>query len=173
MQGYAEVDPIVGAARQSINPVYWRHDDYSSSEQKLFWEHAKTFQLEAGVTFPLHGPNSSFGVLSLQVDARTEEAITFIRAKLPELSLLKDMIFHKALSLDQSKNSAPEVLLSSQEIEILKWSAIGKSSWDISKICNCSEANIDYHLKKIRSKFKVTTRRAAAVRAMALGIISF
>ncbi|MFN1214072.1 LuxR family transcriptional regulator, partial [Pseudomonas aeruginosa] len=54
----------------------------------------------------------------------------------------------------------------------LQWCAIGKTSWEISVICNCSEANVNFHMGNIRRKFGVTSRRVAAIMAVNLGLIT-
>ncbi|WP_446730600.1 LuxR C-terminal-related transcriptional regulator, partial [Pseudomonas aeruginosa] len=42
----------------------------------------------------------------------------------------------------------------------------------ISVICNCSEANVNFHMGNIRRKFGVTSRRVAAIMAVNLGLIT-
>ncbi|WP_260441462.1 LuxR C-terminal-related transcriptional regulator, partial [Pseudomonas aeruginosa] len=39
-------------------------------------------------------------------------------------------------------------------------------------ICNCSEANVNFHMGNIRRKFGVTSRRVAAIMAVNLGLIT-
>ncbi|WP_256676077.1 LuxR C-terminal-related transcriptional regulator, partial [Pseudomonas aeruginosa] len=41
-----------------------------------------------------------------------------------------------------------------------------------SVICNCSEANVNFHMGNIRRKFGVTSRRVAAIMAVNLGLIT-
>lgn len=61
--------------------------------------------------------------------------------------------------------------LSAKEQEILKWCAIGKSSWEIGRILNCSEAGVNYHFCNIRRKFGVSSRWLALIKAMEMGMI--
>jgi LuxR family quorum-sensing transcriptional regulator LasR len=63
------------------------------------------------------------------------------------------------------------VALTVREQEILQWSAAGKSSWEIARIFNCSEAGVNYHFCNIRRKFGVSSRWAAVVKALAQGLI--
>ncbi|MGU1355883.1 LuxR family transcriptional regulator, partial [Pseudomonas aeruginosa] len=62
--------------------------------------------------------------------------------------------------------------LNAKSQEVLQWCAIGKTSWEISVICNCSEANVNFHMGNIRRKFGVTSRRVAAIMAVNLGLIT-
>jgi DNA-binding CsgD family transcriptional regulator len=61
--------------------------------------------------------------------------------------------------------------LSAKEQEILKWCAIGKSSWEIGRILNCSEAGVNYHFCNIRRKFRVSSRWLALIKALEMGMI--
>ncbi len=61
--------------------------------------------------------------------------------------------------------------LTARELECLQWSAIGKSSWEISTILNISESAVNFHMANIRSKFNVSSRRQAVVQAIRYGLI--
>ncbi|MNU43708.1 Transcriptional activator protein LasR [compost metagenome] len=65
----------------------------------------------------------------------------------------------------------PHVTLTCREIEALQWSARGKSSWEISRIFNCTEAGVNYHFSNIRRKFGVSSRWVAVRMALELGLI--
>ncbi|MDR8365563.1 LuxR C-terminal-related transcriptional regulator [Pseudomonas sp. JL3] len=58
--------------------------------------------------------------------------------------------------------------MTEQEREILRWCSKGKTSWEISAIFNCSEANINFQVIR---KFGVTSRRAAVLLAINAGLI--
>lgn len=63
------------------------------------------------------------------------------------------------------------IALTIREKEALLWSAKGKSSWEISRIFNCTEAGVNYHFSNIRRKFGVSSRWAAVMMALELGLI--
>ena len=58
------------------------------------------------------------------------------------------------------------------EIDFLKWSAVGKTSWETAKILMCTEATVNFHFSNIRRKMNVTSRRQAVVKAIRLGMIN-
>ncbi|WLG89222.1 LuxR C-terminal-related transcriptional regulator [Pseudomonas cucumis] len=58
--------------------------------------------------------------------------------------------------------------MTEQEREILRWCSKGKTSWEISAIFNCAEANINFHIGKVIRKFGV---RAAVLLAINAGLI--
>ena len=61
--------------------------------------------------------------------------------------------------------------LTARELECLQWSAIGKSSWEISSILRISESAVNFHMANIRAKFDVSSRRQAVAQAIRFGLI--
>jgi len=168
------VDPTVAHCLASSLPIVWEPDTFNAPDQRALYEEACGYGIRSGITFPIHGPNGEFGVLSFASDARTdgdgEDAI--IRA-LPALSLIRDYAFESSLRFLKPKpgaDAAPR--LTKRELEVLKWVMVGKSSWEISKITACSEATVNFHIGNIRQKFNVNTRQQALVKAISLGMIT-
>jgi LuxR family transcriptional regulator len=60
--------------------------------------------------------------------------------------------------------------LTKREIEILQWTAQGKSSEEIASILHLSVNTINYHIKKSSAKLGASNKTAAAVSAALLGL---
>lgn len=76
------------------------------------------------------------------------------------------------LDFNPPENLQPKpVTLTVRETEMLKWALVGKSSWEIARICDCSEAGVNYHFCNIRRKFGVRSRWAAMAKALEQGLI--
>jgi DNA-binding NarL/FixJ family response regulator len=71
----------------------------------------------------------------------------------------------------RSQHRPPSVRLSDREIEVLTWSARGKSSGDIAILIGVSERTVNFHIENAMRKLGVATRIQAAVQASAEGII--
>lgn len=71
----------------------------------------------------------------------------------------------------QAAESPQAIKLTAREKEVLQWSAVGKSSWEIAQIVQCSEAGVNYHFCNIRRKFGVRSRWIALVMALEQGLI--
>ncbi len=171
--GYARVDPTVSHCTQSVLPIFWEPSIYQTRKQHEFFEEASAAGLVYGLTMPLHGARGELGALSLSVEAENRaEANRFIESVLPTLWMLKDYALQSGAGLAFEHPVSKPVVLTSREKEVLQWCAIGKTSWEISVICNCSEANVNFHMGNIRRKFGVTSRRVAAIMAVNLGLIT-
>ncbi|MER9702413.1 helix-turn-helix transcriptional regulator [Mesorhizobium sp. M0146] len=61
--------------------------------------------------------------------------------------------------------------LSPREEECLLWAARGKSSWEVGMIIGISSNTVNFHIKNAMRKLDASSRTAAIVKAIGLGII--
>lgn len=170
----AYVDPTVSHCLSSSLPITWAPDTFRTDGARALYEEASAHGVRTGVTLPIHGPNGEFGVLSFASDTRpragTERELAQV---LPSLALIRDYAFASSLRLMNASAAATKApRLTPRELEVLKWAMAGKSSWEISRITNCSEATVNFHMANVRQKFNVNTRQQAVVKAIALGLIT-
>jgi LuxR family quorum-sensing transcriptional regulator LasR len=174
----AYVDPLVSHCLSSTLPLVWQADTFRSAAQRAMYEDGCKHGIRAGVTFPIHGPNGEFGMLSFACDQGLERAnakLAFAREVaplLPEMALVRDHAFASGVRFCPPATHEAAPRLTPRELEVLNWVMAGKSSWEISKITGCSEATVNFHMGNIRQKFNVNTRQQAVVRAISLGLIT-
>lgn len=173
--GFAYVDPTVSHCMASTMPIVWQPGTFAASPQQAgLYEEASAHGICSGATLPIHGPQGEFGVISFASDARPDAAAQrAMNEALPMLSLVRDYAFASSSRFrgDEVRlDEAPR--LTRRELEVLQWVMAGKSSWEIARITNCSEATVNFHLANVRQKFDVNTRQQAVVKAIALGLIT-
>ena len=163
------VDPTVTHCLSSSLPIVWQPDTFSGPRQREFYEEACGHGIRSGITFPIHGPNGEFGVVSFASDALPDprEALQAMSS----LALIRDYAFESSLRFVRPQQLQDKPRLTRRELEVLKWVMVGKSSWEISKITNCSEATVNFHIGNVRQKFGVSTRQQALVKAIGMGIL--
>lgn len=61
--------------------------------------------------------------------------------------------------------------LTEREIEVLRWTADGKTSADISAILTISDNTVNFHIKNAVAKLGVANKTAAVVKAALLGYL--
>jgi LuxR family quorum-sensing transcriptional regulator LasR len=169
----AYIDPTVSHCLASTLPIVWQASTFCGPAQRELYEEACRYGIRSGVTFPIHGPNGEFGVLSFASGAAPGAATTrALEQQLPDLALIRDYAFQSASRfLGAAAPAEIPPRLTRRELEVLSWAMAGKSSWEISKIISCSEATINFHMANVRQKFNVNTRQQAVVKAIALGLI--
>lgn len=170
----AYIDPTVSHCLGSSLPIVWAPETFQTPPQRALYEEACGHGLRSGITFPIHGPNGEFGVLSFASDAPTSPAFERdIIALMPSLSLVRDYAFESSLRYLHAQPGDEGVpRLTRRELEVLNWVMVGKSSWEISRITACSEATVNFHIGNVRQKFNVNTRQQALVKAISLGILT-
>jgi LuxR family quorum-sensing transcriptional regulator LasR len=171
--GFAYVDPTVVHCVSSNLPLVWAPSTFGGEAPGALYEEASSHGLRSGVTLPIHGPQGELGMISFASDLRPDAPFErSLFEALPALSLIRDYTFASSSGFREGR-AEPEVpRLTRRELEVLQWVMVGKSSWEISRITNCSEATINFHLANVRQKFGVNTRQQAVVKAIALGLIT-
>jgi len=69
------------------------------------------------------------------------------------------------------EKARPATELTAREIEVLNWIKEGKSSWEISRIFQCSERTVNFHVANIKTKLGVVNRAQAVAVGLRYGAI--
>jgi LuxR family transcriptional regulator len=81
------------------------------------------------------------------------------------------------LSLDTLERFSDDAMMvlkkefSQRELEILKWTAEGKTAVEISLILSISEHTVNFHQKNMQKRFNVSNKTQIACYAAAIGLI--
>ncbi|MEG0244401.1 Transcriptional activator protein LasR [compost metagenome] len=171
-EDFALVDPVVAHCMRSPLPFSW--SGYSSHVKgtRQFFEEAASQGLQHGVALPLHGGQGQSGMLSLVWQGGGgKDYERHLEATLGSATLLRDFAMESIIVL-LTPSHWPNTPLTQRELEVLVWSAAGKTTWEISMILSCSASTIDFHFKNIRRKFNVSSRQLAVVKALQSRLIN-
>lgn len=168
-KNYLAVDPTVQLATHSLLPIIWTDDVFENACE--LWEDARSFGLRIGLAQSIRDFN---GVISMLTFARSNEAITEVElnAKQFKIAWLTQMA-HLGMSKFLLPKMMPEVnvKLSNREIEVLRWTAMGKTSSEISCILNIAERTVNFHINNIVTKLDSPNKTSAAIKATILGFL--
>jgi LuxR family transcriptional regulator len=170
VNNYLALDPTVQHAMSSLLPLIWTDDLFDQARD--LWEDAHSFGLCFGWAQSVRDFNGSVSMLTL---ARSNEPIseTELNAKRRDIAYLTQ-ITHEGMSKCLKVSQVmPEVSvkLSSREKEVLQWTAVGKTSGEISSILNITERTVNFHINNTINKLNVTNKTAAAIKAAILGFL--
>lgn len=174
---FQRTDPRVMQARAGFPAAAWdRHGRTSYEPPNLHFKRqirratqiASEFGLVSGITVPSwsQGTEWSFMTFTSNVVADPRELASTIPASVYFTNCLQATIDRLQF------RHRMKLALSPREIETLRWSAIGKTSWEISMILGISERTVNFHVQRAAAKLRVKGRRAACARAIALGLIT-
>ena len=139
------------------------------AESLPFWEEARGYNLRVGWVQSCFDPRGAVGVLSLSRSCDTLSSNELADNSL-KMSYLA-MAAHEGMSRLIQPRLLPEadINLSAQEIEVLRWTADGKTSRDVSDIMHISERTINHHLNRAVEKLGACNKTSATVKAAILG----
>ena len=170
-QHHFDADPVMAYCAQHVVPMCW--SDLSlepgSQAERMMLE-AAGFGLRDGVTMPLHSPQGELGILSFAVDAAPKEARLVCQNALLQIQMIVGYL-HEAVRRVSGlvDNSGP--VLTSREIECLRWAADGKTSGEIAQLLGLSESTANFHMNNAMRKLDVVNRQQAVAKATLQGHI--
>jgi DNA-binding CsgD family transcriptional regulator len=127
--------------------------------------------LAFGIAQPCWDTKGTFGVCSLtRNDPRiTEPELYSLK---PYLAAFAQITISSLVRLSEDKSLLqPKETLTNREIEILLWTADGKSAKSIARGLRISEDTVNFHLKNCMRKFNCSSKTRAACHAIALGLL--
>lgn len=166
---FIEVDPVVNYSLHSKQSFTWAtaFRRFSAGDRKTreFISLANDFKLKDGIAHQIANSGNST-LLSLSISH-------------PKNHYFAQLVDHFTPHLNEALQSilmrqAPitSTNLSEREREVLKWTSVGKSSWDISIILNISERTVKFHMMNIKNKLNAVNRAHAVAKALRMKIIT-
>ncbi len=164
---YYDQDPIMLFALSNLMPESWsnivRRSKMTPKQSRIINE-AKDSGLADGVIIPVHGPGSEFAVLSLTHNESVKQARSNVELDDTALHMFA-LRFHNIVR-DRHGDGTAELPadLTNREIDVLFWTAEGKSAWDISQILGISESTVNFHINSAKRKLGVYSKPHAVAK---------
>lgn len=166
-------DPVMRRLKRLSAPFVYDQSMYVDEQAADLWEMQAKFGYKTGIAMALHLPGGKHFVMGVDREQPLPGDDLALTRMMADLQLLAVHAQDSAVRL-----LAPQALgvqnlprLTDREIEILKWTAEGKSSWAVGQILNISEHNVKYHIKRILIKLEVGSKHQAVAKAKSLALI--
>lgn len=164
-------DPTLIHSQRSQAPVHWDRLTDDPLYDKMF-SRAHDFGIpDTGITIPVRGAFGDKGMLSVTrkmcIGGWHKHLLHILPRLQTEAALIHDAVMQKGAVMRAI--SAPS--LSVREIEILQWSAAGKTQYDIADILSISARTVEVHMRSARHKLGALTTAQAVARAVGMGMI--
>jgi LuxR family transcriptional activator of bioluminescence operon len=173
---YADADPVIRDCLVTRLPIHWteayRANARSAQETRMMedaWENG----LRRGLTIPIHGPRGELGIFSLNSQLGDKEFLRVTNETKFDAQVIA-YHFHDAVqrTLKAAHNVPLPIPLTEREVEILRWTAAGKTAWEIGGILKISERTVNFHIQNVMEKFGVHNKTHAAAKAMGMGLLA-
>ncbi len=169
-RGYMDIDPTVAHGMRSSTPAIWSDEFFASVPQ--LWKEAQAHGLRHGWAQSRRDPEGTYSMLVL---ARSDGPLAGaeFEAAAPRMHWLVHVAHEamKSCSGDDPALEQPQIKLSDREIDVLRWTAEGKTSAELAEILNISERTVNFHINAVVTKLGACNKTSAAVRAAMLGLL--
>ncbi|WP_030129481.1 autoinducer binding domain-containing protein [Pseudomonas sp. QTF5] len=166
---FSEIDPILAHCNHSEWPILWQEEVFSKTP--TLRQAQKRQGLHYGWSQSVHDQNGLCSMLSL---ARSHCPIT-TNDLYKNLGYAMFIGHHLhglvAKGLPEASPKPNSVHLSSREVEVLKYSADGKTAGEIAIILSLSESTVQFHIRGAIRKLGVNNKIAAVIRAARMSVI--
>lgn len=169
--GLQNLDPTIGVSSRSIAPVDWSRFKGHAGFQDVFVNGLDFGITDRGLTIPIRGPYGECGLLSVTRDTTEREWASLKTNILSTLQTAAVTMHDAVMQSDALAAILRRPSLSQREIEVLQWTAAGKSQQDIGDILVISFRTVEVHLRSARSKLCALTTAQAVGRAISMGFI--
>jgi LuxR family quorum sensing-dependent transcriptional regulator len=163
-------DPVAAYCRRSIHPFEWSEAPYDAERCPRAAEVmniAKDFGMKQGYLVPVVRSNGFHACVTMAGECPDFEP----RAK-RAIHLVSLYAHAKAIAcLGLAGQTSRRAALTDREREVLVWTALGKSSWDISMILGISERTVNWFIANATRKLDAVNRTQAVVNAIRAGEI--
>ena len=168
-----EIDPILKHLSASRMPIVWGQDTYVKAGLGDLWEVQAPFGYRTGIAMALPMPDGSrfnFG-LDRRDPLPTDEGE--LRLLVADLQLLAVYAQEAAVRLLVPQSAGVEVPdLTKRELEALRWTMDGKTSWEVGHILGIAEGTAVRHLANAQQKLGCVSKHHAVIKAIKLGLIA-
>jgi LuxR family transcriptional regulator len=148
-----EVQELISAVDETVreyDPFYTQSEGWDQSIQAL-----------DGIERMLTQARSHYAISAATYAEKAEQIASLI-------NLLKAIMIQRYVPVPLA---LIHPTLSAREVEVLKWSAAGKTASDIGVILSLKERTIHFHMSNAVKKMGVSNKTAAVAQAMMCGVL--
>jgi DNA-binding CsgD family transcriptional regulator len=168
-------DMVSRHAAQVMRPFSWleigRLDDFTDDQQNFFNE-ASEFKIINGGTVPLFGPGLARAAFTVSSRVPDEEFAKLFQAKRHEIHLMATYVHERLTALGVPRPIPIDFKLTPREIEVMTWTARGKTQWAISEILMISERTVRAHIENACHKLNAANATHAIAVSLIHGLIA-
>ncbi len=166
-------DPVHRRLKTWSVPFTYDQSLYVDEDAASLWEGQAPFGYRTGIAMALHMPAGRHFLLGVDRPDPLPADDGQLTRMIADLQLLAVYAQETAVRvlLSEPENAMPAPKLSPRELEVLKWTKEGKSSWAVGEILSLSEHTVNFHLRNAVRKLGVSGKHMAILRAISMGII--
>lgn len=167
-------DPVMQHCKRRSTPIIWDQATYLSCDLAAKWEEQAAFGLRVGMGVALHLPQGLHFMVGVDRDQPLPSEPAERCRLVADLCLFAAFAQEVAMDVllpSNTRASDPRPLLSSRELEVLQWTADGKTAWEVGRILRISEQTAARHISRAVQKLGCVSKVQAVVKALRVGLL--
>ena len=167
-ENYLAIDPTVAHGVRSVLPLIW--DEPLFRQNQRFWDDARGHGLEVGWAQSSYDAKGVAGMLTL---ARSGDKLgeSELRASATKMNWLVQVAHEGMTRLVSLRAPTAPIALTAREIDVLRWTADGKTSSEVGEIMNISERTVNFHINNSLEKLGAVNKTAGVIKAAMLRLL--
>ncbi|WP_084677148.1 autoinducer binding domain-containing protein [Massilia niastensis] len=165
---YLAIDPTIPHVLYKNGPARWS-DTHGCAQ--VFWEEAAAHDLKYGLSILVRHSKGVTGMLSI-ARGHTDVGSRELELLSPEFIRLSEIFGVKCLD-QAAEDFIPEAdaKLTPREIEVLRWTADGKTAEDVANLLSISRNTVNFHIKQASAKLNALNKTQVVVKALLLHLL--
>lgn len=167
------IDPVSQHCKRSSTPIVWDRRTYSTSAQQALWERQSHFGLKSGIAFAMHLGRGRHYMFGADWDHERCESVPGYKQTFEDLLTFAAHAQAAAfdLCIPSTAGTQNASSLTRSELEALRWTMDGKTSWEVGQEMSISERHATLLLNRAMKKLNCGRKYEAVLRAIQLGLI--
>jgi DNA-binding CsgD family transcriptional regulator len=167
---YVDVDPVLREGFGRTLPFQWSELTVSTEKEMVFLQDALAHGVGPfGLSIPVIGKHGHRGLFSLSFSGSPQQWEALVTADAMVMLVEIANRLHQRVIREVFGEDRPH--LSARELDVLRWTALGKDAGEIAAILNISFHTTRGYLKSVRHKLDCVTSAQAVSRAIKLGLL--
>jgi len=167
------IDPVNQHCKLRSSPIVWSRQTYTSAAQQELWDRQAQFGYRSGIAFAMHLGQGRHYMFGANWGHDRCESVANYKSIIEDVLIFgahsQAAAFHLCSPTRPDPNNAWS--LTKNELEALRWSMDGMTSWEIGRKMGLSDCDVTLQLRRVMKKLRCGSKYEAALKAIKLGLI--
>ncbi len=173
--GDALRDPVLERLMAQPLPVVYDRQTYVEAGASELWERQAPYGYKTGIAIKLYLPGDKTFLLGVDREESLPspgEGLTQLVGGLQTLASHAMVAADRLVSLKLNERELARLpKLTKREMDVLTWTAQGKTAWEVSVILGMSEKTVNFHLGNTMRKLGVSSKHQAVLKCLSAGLL--
>lgn len=172
-QEHARLDPVTKHCANSSSPIVWDRRTYAGADTEVLWELQEPFGYRSGIAVAMHLGRGRHFMFGANWSRDRCQGVPNFKAIAEDLLSFSEHAQAAAFELCQPVKLDPDnaCSLACRELETLRWSMDGLTSWEVAERMSISERHATLLTRRAMEKLGCSSKYEAILRSIRLGFI--